>query len=244
MLLLLEPALKFARHWRDWGNNILIAFLVIELLVEVWPELPSDWSPWNPPTRYTLWCDLHDSWKKFITVIAAFGVLIGVSVETYWSIRIDNIVDDMRIAQAPRPEVLYGDRGQQLITSLKPWAGQHIEVRICDIYFSDNDSMQTAMRLGSILSNAGWVGKSGYQIGAIGSGWIPPRRTQCGPGEGLWVERSVRAPKDTGLAAAGLIEALKGANLGVNKTVADLSAGELEPLDSSSVVLTVFAHPL
>jgi hypothetical protein len=120
MLSLLEPVLQHARHWRDWGNFILIIFLVIEFFLEAWPELPSDWSPWDPPKRYKLWLDDHRRSKKWITVGAALGVLAGVTIETIWSNRIDDIVDAMRISVGPRIEGLSdNERADKLVQELK-----------------------------------------------------------------------------------------------------------------------------
>jgi hypothetical protein len=166
-------------------------------------------------------------------------------METRWSIKIDNAVDDMRIAAKPRPELLFGENADQLIARLKPWAGQYVEVRFCSVYLSNDEAMQTAMRLGTLLSHARWKGEPTYQIGPIGSGWIAPRESTCGSGQGLMVEKSTLAPKSTGIAANGLIAALKSVPLDVlRNSVDDLTPTELQPLNPSSVVLTVFAHPL
>jgi hypothetical protein len=244
MNLALETSLKHARYCRDWGNWILILFLVIEFLLEIWPEVPHDWSPWSPPRKYVLWLDGHRSVKRWATIGAAAMIVAGVGIETYWGLIIDNFVDDMRIAAKPRPELLWGESGTQLIARLKPWAGQYVEVRFCPVYLSNDEVMQTAMRFGTVLSVAGWKGEPTYQIGPIGSGWIAPRESTCGTGQGLLVQKSALAPKQTEIAAKGLIAALKSASLEVTDSVNNLVPMELQPMDSSSVVLTVFAHPL
>jgi hypothetical protein len=63
MNLELEIALKQARYWRDWGNWILIGFLVVEFILEIWPEVPPDWSPWCPPSKIVLGLDRNKDCK-------------------------------------------------------------------------------------------------------------------------------------------------------------------------------------
>jgi hypothetical protein len=237
----LHTALLVDRLWRDWGTRLLLVGVLLEGLIDIfWPE---------PILLLRRWIDRL---KTPAVVIAFLLVFAGIGLEMWYGAMADDDADQIRInletklvQVSPRPELLYGKNGERLAAQLKRWAGQSVEIRFCGMYLVTDEAIQTAMRLGWVFSRAGWVGEPGFQIGAIGSGWIAPRKNDSCNGEGFLVEEAPDAPDSTRKAANGLIAALKGAPFeAVNDSVDDLQPSELKPLDPKSVIVTVFGHPM
>lgn len=92
-------------------------------------------------------------------VTAAAMVVVGVTLETVWGIRVDNVVDQMRLEMGPRTELLYGVRREKLEARIRRFKGQHVETRYCsqyDIPPFNEEAMGVALILPFVLKEAGW----------------------------------------------------------------------------------------
>jgi hypothetical protein len=101
----LGAALSCHRFWRDTGNDILIAFLVVEFLLEMWRDPPKSWSPWKS-VRFRVWLTEHLPSKGKFMLLAAAMVALGVILERWQGQKADDVADHMRLqllaAIAPR----------------------------------------------------------------------------------------------------------------------------------------------
>ncbi len=149
--------------------------------------------------------------------------------------------------QGPRSHLLYGQRRSQLIERLKPFAGQRVEVRTCNISFNlyvlDNDTIGVAMLLRHILGEAGWAVN-------------PPAVESCS-GTGIFISRHPKSSDLTQKAAEALVAGLEQVPLVVNgvrlsgaprpQQMAVFESGGKEipfpPLGIDTIIIEVLAHP-
>lgn len=152
------------------------------------------------------------------------------------------------IAQGPRVNLLYGKTAETVILELKPFSGQRVEIRYSQVSFNqyhiDTDTMGVAMRLQSLLTQAGWD-------------VAPALLIDNSNGAAIWVAIGSKASKLTTKAANSLLDALRGVPLKVNDKpeISDaprppqpqiFSQGKevkLPPLTPETIVVTVLAHP-
>jgi hypothetical protein len=231
--LSLEDTLSAARFWRDLGNFILIIFLVAEFFLAIWSEFPHDWSPWSPPAKYLFWFDNHIRCKHRMIVTAAAMVVVGVTLETVWGIRVDNVVDQMRLEMGPRGALLYGARREKLEARIKRFTGQKVETRFCSLYrippFNE-EAMGVVILLPFVMREAGWDAPSAIPI-------------NCG-GFGVSIAVSPKASRRTREAAEALRAALTKLPIDAGDKVWDIKPiGQPAPRDNDSVVVLVLAHP-
>lgn len=76
------------------------------------------------------------------------------------------------IAQGPRVNLLYGKTAQDVISKLRPFPRQRVEIRYSEVSFNqfhiNNETMGVAMRMQSLLGQAG---------GMFRQRWLPKIRT-------------------------------------------------------------------
>jgi len=152
------------------------------------------------------------------------------------------------IAQGSRANLLYGKTAEDLISELKPFGEQKVEIRYPGTAFNqsniDNDTMGVAMRLEYLFGQAGWS-------------TTPLLRANMN-GVAIRVTVSSNAPKKTIDAAGSLINALRKVPLLVNQHLivideprppqgkyfeADGREIEIRPLTADTIVVTVLSHP-
>jgi hypothetical protein len=245
----LDTALHSYRFWRDKGNDILIAALLAEFLIEApWTEHPN-WWPWNRnKTKRALrsWRlkhvlrDLALSRKRAM-VAAAFIVFFGVAVERIWGNWADDKADEIRfkletelLEVGPRTQLLYGQPRADFVARMKRFKGQNVETRYCRQYMDspiNEEAMSVAMLLPVRLKEAGWNAPFAAPL-------------DCG-GQGITVTVGSKASTRTHAVAEALRFAIGKIPLFVDDKVGDVKAmGVPEPNNPNSVVLLVFAHPL
>jgi hypothetical protein len=171
--------------------------------------------------------------------IGSFLVVAGVALEaflgmaTFLSATIrETRLETELIELAPRPELLYGKNRDRLIAKLKPYAGQKVEVRVCNAVGLEDEVWSTALLLRfAIFQEAGW------QAGG-------PNIESCG-GQGISVAVSPVALKRTRAVAKVVVSALAAAHLAiVGQAVLNLAPGEPKPPDPTTIVVVVLWHPL
>jgi hypothetical protein len=145
-----------------------------------------------------------------------------------------------RIAiQGPRPDLLRGVSRDLLISKLKRFAGQRVEVRysIVDIGAALQDTVATCMLLETALASAKWEITAPGSLGPVG-------------GTGISVLVSPDCPQVTLRAADSLVQALRGCSIQVSDVskypVSDWAhVGFLPPnRDPDTVIMVgVFPHP-
>jgi hypothetical protein len=153
------------------------------------------------------------------------------------------------LAQAQRENLVSGEKRQQLVDMLKPFAGQRIDVRhsastnmvnggvVVSTTIGD-DGLGLARSLIGALKDAGWNSPPGPLISAF-------------QGQGLKVEIDQNASLETLTAAKVLVEALKKVPLRVEGPLLDddvqaerADKGLILPaFDENTIILTVLAHP-
>ena len=194
------------------------------------------WGKWNK------WLKIF----KILVIIGVGGELVADGGIYFFSIRLQTISDSeiavLRLKAAElekdlisvgsRTRLLYGKRRELLVEELRSYAGQKAEVRFCQQYLTDNDTMGVALLLlNTILPEAHWSVRT-----------LAPEN--CG-GTGVSVSVSSRASPATRNAADAVVSAFSEVQVGVvGQKVFYLLPGEQEPSDVNTVVIVVLAHPL
>jgi hypothetical protein len=216
-----EVAMNAARLWRNRGNDLLIIFLAVEFLLEMWPEIPSDWSPWNPPNK---WLQHHSSWKRYLTIAAALMIVCGVALERYEGNKADDFADRISasleeyiVSMLPRERLLTPAAVKRIVTGLKPFAGQRVAIIGAngDTPGEGSEIRFFQIEIADTLDKAGWLNPSGQRImKPTGPGseecndCLPDTRTRGQGGTGMWANIDRHASSDTRKVAEELMKVL------------------------------------
>jgi len=210
----LDIALQSARSWRDAGTDILIFFLVIEFLLEIW-EPKDKWSPWDSKaSKYRRSARLLSRLpsKQKLTVIAALAVALGVGLEKVGSNWVDDVTDQIRINLegvlahvTPRGAALDPATEEFLASEMKFWAGQRVVILKYCKPNTDTDADVLAYEFAALFDQAGWLDPWGrpfskveprdfWRRKTIDSGWYDEGRAAT---KGIRIEIDPRASKKT-----------------------------------------------
>jgi hypothetical protein len=223
----LDKALHAYRFWRDRGEDILIAALLAEFLIEaLWPE-HRNWSPWDRTSTtgsVRCWRFKHSLTRivpsrKQAMVVAAFIVLLGVAVERIWGTLADDKSDEIRtnlqerlIGISPRIWLFSGDALNRVASRVKPFSGQRVAMFENWQSVDDKEELQLfVFSLNAVLGGAGWLNHNGQIIDVDSTGRFnnlsldPPNRSGV---HGVLIEASKSSLLKTKRAANALADAL------------------------------------
>jgi len=240
----LEKALATDRFWRDIGNDLLIIFLILEIILELYPEPRSEVSPWQGNERrlfarskrmiwvlkrlwrsfnntldtFGKWLARHIPNKRNIALITALGVAIGVGLEIKFGKLADRVADKMSADRS-----LSKAEQDEIQERLKPFGSHMI------IFFMVDDLDPEIIGIVRDLSKA--CALPGWYSGFDPSGVTKPLDGLEAPLRGILVLVSPRAPDKTTLPMAKtLVSLLQNDDLEVELSTAFI--GPFPPIDN------------
>lgn len=158
-------------------------------------------------------------------------------------------LQEQLVAQGPRENLLRGVSKEKFVESIKPYAGQRIDVRRSASVIEVNGTVVMSTPIGDDTTGLGQA-----LVGALkDGGWdsSPTPLLSAFQGQGLKVEIAPNYSHETLMAATALVKALKEVPLTVEGPLLDTDeqakrVGKDETLpafDENTIILTVLAHP-
>jgi hypothetical protein len=152
-------------------------------------------------------------------------------------------------AQGPRSVLLSGGKRAHFISTLRPFKGQKVSIRVCLPAWNTDEARQLIIRLYSTVKEAGWDMTGNELNGANSPAGVDGAVAAC-LGSGMWVglNSEAKSPQRTKDAERALLSAFKSIPLAASLH-ADFNSdtrmnGYPRANDPDTILIVVLLHPI